>query len=483
MRPPYSTSLLLFAALLSGCAVGPDYHRPALTAPPAFLGEAALAERQAAQPADLAQWWEGFKDPLLTRLITEAQDKNLDVAQAVARVAQAKAGLNAATAALLPSATFQASAGHVRSSLDTPGGRVGNLLGAKRDYDSYEGDVVAGWEIDLFGGLRRGHEAAADDYQASEAGVVAARLAVAAQVADVYVAIRGLQERLAIARDQVATQRKLVATVQLQYQKGVAAELQLRQSEGVLAQVQGTIPVLETGLDAAMNAMDVLMGAQPGTLRPELEVVAPVPVPPSIASAGGPADLLRRRPDLIIAERRLAASNARIGQAISEYFPKFSLSGLLGTASAVGTGQLLTGSATQAQGFAGLRWRLFDFGRVDAEVKAAKGANAEALASYRLAVLRASEDVEDSFSALVKREEQVRVLSSGETSLARARAASEAAYKGGVVSLIEVLDADTRLLETRDQRAQAQAEVARAAISSFRALGGGWEAPVSLAQK
>ncbi|HKX77676.1 MAG TPA: efflux transporter outer membrane subunit [Novosphingobium sp.] len=482
MRALFSSRSLLFATLLSGCAVGPDYHRPAMNAPARYMGDAAIAERQAAQPADLARWWEGFKDPLLTRLITEAQSKNLDVAQAIARVTQAKAGLNAATAALLPSATIQASAGHVRTSQDTPGGRVGQLLGASRDYDSYEGDVVAGWEIDLFGGLRRGHAAAADDYQASEAGVIAARLAVAAQVADVYVAIRGLQERLAIARDQVATQRKLVATVQLQYQKGVAAELQLRQSEGVLAQVQSTVPVLETSLDAAMNAMDILMGTQPGTFRPQLEAVGPIPVAPSITSAGGPVDLLRRRPDLIVAERRLAASNARIGQAISEYFPKFSLSGLLGTASAVGTGQLFTGSAVQAQGFAGLRWRLFDFGRVDAEVKAAKGANAEALANYRLTVLRASADVEDSFSALVKREEQVRLLSSGETSLARAREASEAAYKGGVVSLIEVLDADTRLLETRDQRAQAQTEVARAAISSFRALGGGWEVPVSLAQ-
>jgi len=474
---------VLIAMLLSGCAVGPNYHRPSLAAPAAFMGDPAIAERQAAQPAELARWWDGFDDPLLSRLVVEAQSKNLDVAQAVARVTQAKAGLNAATAALLPSGSVQASAGHVKTSQDTPIGAVGKAFGVSRDYDSYEGDIVASWEIDLFGGLRRGREAAAADYQASEAGVIAARLSVAAQVAETYVAIRGLQARLAIARDQVGTQQRLVNTVELQYTKGVAAELQLRQAEGILAQVQGSVPVLETSLDAAMNAMDVLMGAQPGTYRPQLEAPAPIPLAPSIAAAGGPADLLRRRPDLIIAERRLAASNARVGQAISEYFPKFSLSGLLGTASAAGTGQLFTGSATQAQGFAGLRWRLFDFGRVDAEIRSAKGANAEALASYRLSVLRASEDVEDSFSALVKREEQVRVLSGGETSLVRARDASEAAYKGGVVSLIEVLDADTRLLGTRDQRAQAQTEAARAAISSFRALGGGWNAPPLLAQR
>ncbi len=481
MRDLPASRILVLATLLSGCAVGPNYHRPALNAPDAFRGEASVEDRQAAQPADLAHWWDGFRDPLMARLVGEAEARNLDVAQALARVTQAKAGLNAATAALLPSATVQASAGHVLTSEDTPIGAAGKSLGLGRDYESYEGDIVAGWEIDLFGGLRRGHEAAAADYQASQAGVIAARLAVAAQVADTYVTIRGLQERLAIAREQVATQQKLVATVQLQYQKGVAAELQLRQAEGVLAQVEGTVPVLETGLDAAMNAMDVLMAAQPGTYRAELEAPLPIPVAPSIANAGGPADLLRRRPDLIIAERRLAASNARIGQAISEYFPKFSLSGLIGTASAAGTGGLFTGAATQGQGFAGLRWRLFDFGRVDAEIKAAKGANAEAIARYRLSVLRASEDVEDSFSALVKREEQAHVLAGGETSLTRARDASEAAYKGGIVSLIEVLDADTRLLQTRDQRAQAQTEAARAAISSFRALGGGWEVPTQVA--
>ena len=472
----------MLAGLLGGCAVGPTYHRPALEAPHAFMGEAAVAARQAAQPADLTRWWEGFQDPEMTRLIVEAEGRNLDVAQALARVKQARASLNAATAELLPSGSVQASAGHIRTSEDTPIGVAGKELGFARDYDSYEGDVLASWEIDVFGGLRRGREAASADYRASEAGVVAARLAVAAQVADTYVVIRGLQTRLAIAREQVRTQQKLVETVQLQYRKGVAAELQLSQAEGILAQVQGTVPGLETALDSALNALDVLMGAQPGTYRPQLETELPIPTAPSVAEAGGPADLLRRRPDLIIAERRLAASNARIGQALAEYYPKVSLSGLAGTASAVGTSSLFTGSAMQGQGIAGLRWRLFDFGRIDAEVKSAKGANAEALAAYRLAVLRASEDVEDSFSALVKREEEAQILAGGETALVRARDASNAAYKGGVVSLIEVLDADTRVLQTRDQRAEAQTEAARAAISSFRALGGGWNAPARLAQ-
>jgi NodT family efflux transporter outer membrane factor (OMF) lipoprotein len=333
-----------------------------------------------------------------------------------------------------------------------------------------------GWEIDIFGGLRRGREAARAEYQAAEAGAIATRLAVAAQTADVYVTIRGLQTRTAVARQQAETRRQLLALVTLQYDRGIAAELQMRQAEGSLAEVEAQIPALEAGLDAAMNALDVLLGAQPGTYRAELNEATPVPVAPGLADTGSPAEMIRRRPDLIVAERRLAAANARIGVAISEYYPKFSFGALLGTATALSSGNLFTSDTRQALGILGLRWRLFDFGRVDAQIAAARGQEAETLAAYRLAVLRATEDVESALSALVKREAQVGILTQGESSLARARDNAFAAYEGGVVSLIEVLDADGNLLQMRDAKAQAQTEAARAAIASFRALGGGWDA-------
>jgi outer membrane protein TolC len=292
----------------------------------------------------------------------------------------------------------------------------------------------------------------------------------------VYITIRGLQARIAIARQQAETRRKLLAMVTLLYEKGIAAELQVNQAEGSLAQVEAQIPVLEAGLDSAMNALDVLLGVQPGTYRAELSQAMPVPVPPGLAETGTPAEIIRRRPDLIVAERRLAAANARIGVAISEYYPKFSFGALLGGATAISSGNLFTSGARQTQGVLGLRWRLFDFGRVDAEIAAARGQEAEALAAYRLAVLRATEDVENALSALVKREAQVGILTQGESSLARARENSFAAYQGGVVSLIEVLDADGNLLQLRDAKALAQTETSRAAIASFRALGGGWDA-------
>ncbi|NTA84865.1 TolC family protein [Agrobacterium tumefaciens] len=460
-------------------AVGPDYRRPELVQPASFLGTPAVEQRtdDAAQTMIASSpWWTGFGDPVLITLVDTALAQNLDIAQAVARVAQARAALGAAGAALLPSGSVSAQATSMRQSLQTPVGRIvsGNP-GFERNGELYEGNLSAAWEIDLFGGLSRSKEAARADYQGSRAGVAAARLAIAAQTADTYIVIRGLQARIDVARAQVDTQSRLAKIVRLQYDKGVAAELQLRQAEGALAQVESSVPVLEAGLDTAMNALDILLGSQPGSHRAMLVASAAIPRAPAIADTGSPADLLRRRPDLIVAESRLVASNARIGVATAEYFPKFSLGGLLGTAT-TSTGGLFAGGAAQAQGFLGLRWRLFDFGRIDAEIASAKGVHAEALAGYRLAVLRASEDVENALSALVKREAQEATLGRGETALARAQSASLAAYKGGVVSLIEVLDADRRLLDTRDARAQARTETARAAVASFRALGGGWAA-------
>jgi NodT family efflux transporter outer membrane factor (OMF) lipoprotein len=417
---------------------------------------------------------------LLTHFVSLAVEQNLDIAQAAARVAQSRASLRYADAALLPSGNISVSAARGYQSVETPLGQVLNATpGFDRSGSAYEANLGANWEIDAFGGLRRGREAARAEYEASEAGAVATRLAVAAQTADVYVTIRGLQARIAIARQQVETRRRLLAMFRLQYEKGIAAELQMDQAEGSLTQAEAQIPALEAGLDSAMNALDVLLGVQPGTYRSELAPVAPVPAAPALAEIGTPAEMIRRRPDLIVAERRLAAANARIGVAVSEYYPKFSLGALLGSATAIASGNLFTGAASQAQGVLGLRWRLFDFGRVDAQIAAAHGQEAEALAAYRLAVLRATEDVENAFSVLVKREAQVGILTRGESSLARARANSLAAYQGGVVSLIEVLDADGNLLQARDAKAQAQTEAARAAIASFRALGGGWDAQLA----
>ncbi|MDW5441817.1 efflux transporter outer membrane subunit [Polaromonas sp. SM01] len=470
--------MLAIASLSAGCAVGPDYVRPDTSMPNRYLGETAVAQRHASTAADLLVWWDGFGDAQLTRFVTLALEQNLDLAQASARVAQVRAGLGAANAALLPSGNISAQGARAYQSVETPLGQVLNSRpGFDRYGNAYEANLGVAWELDVFGGLRREREAAVAEYQASEAGAAATRLAVAAQTADVYINIRGLQTRLDVAHKQVQTQQDLRSTIQLLYSKGLVAELQVRQVEGALAQVRAAVPVLEAGLDTAMNALDVMLGKPPGTYRVELAHAGAIPATPQIASTGSPGDLLRRRPDLIVAERRLAASNARIGVAIAEYYPKLSFSGLIGSATSVSSGKLFTSGASQAAGVLGLRWRLFDFGRINAQIDLAKGQEAEALAAYRLAVLHATEDVENAFSALVKREEQASLLTQGVDSLGRARGASFAAYQKGVVSLIEVLQADDNLLSAADGQAQAQTESARAAVAAFKALGGGWQPP------
>jgi NodT family efflux transporter outer membrane factor (OMF) lipoprotein len=480
MPPKHALAALVAAALLDACAVGPDYVRPAAPLPTEFHGQKALDQRSAVDKADLVRWWKGFGDPQLARFVELALAQDLDLAQASARVLQARAGLGAANAALLPSGNASGQAASAYQSVETP---LGQILNSRPGFDrhghAYEADLGASWEVDVFAGLRRGREAAIADYQASEAGAAAARLAVAAQTADIYIGIRGLQARLDIAQRQVETQEDLLSKVRLLEGKGLAAGLQVSQAEGALAQARATVPALATALESAMNALDVMLGSVPGTHRAELAGPGAIPSAPRIANTGSPADLLRRRPDLIVAERRLAASNARIGVAVAEYYPKFSLSGLIGSATSMSSGNLFSSGADQAAGVLGLRWRLFDFGRIDAQIDQAKGQQAEMLAAYRLAALRATEDVEDAFSALVKREEQAALLAQGVESLGRARGASLAAYQKGVVSLIEVLQADENLLRASDARAQAQTESALAAVAAFKALGGGWQADAS----
>ncbi len=471
-----TTIRLLAAAVVAvaatGCAVGPDYRRPDAPVQDHYLGQPAAVQSPA---TGLDAWWDGFGDPQLARYVTQALARNLDLAQAAARVAQARAGLHAADAALLPSGTVTGSATRAYQSVETPLGRVvGATPGYERWGNAYDVDAAASWEIDVFGGLRRGREAANADYQASQADFVAARLAVAAQTADIYIGIRGLQARLGIARQQAATRRDLLAKVRLLHDKGVAPEYQVHQTEGELAQAEAAVPALQAALDAATNALDVMLGTQPGTHRDALNASAAIPAVPAIGAMGTPADLLQRRPDVIAAERRVAAGNARIGAAMAEYYPHVSLGALLGSATTLSAGHLFGSGANEGAALLGVRWRLFDFGRIDAQIAQAKGREAEALAAYRLAVLHATEDVENAFSALAHRTQQTAVLVRGEDALTRSRAASFAAYRRGAASLIDVLRADDTLLRTADARAQAQTDAARAAVAAYKALGGGW---------
>jgi NodT family efflux transporter outer membrane factor (OMF) lipoprotein len=461
------------AVLLTACAVGPNYKASDLHLTQSFHAAPAAAP---GQPLPLETWWTSFGDPELDRIVERVRGQNLELAEASARVSQSRAAAKAAGAALLPTVGADAGATDVHQSLQSPIGGLGRRQpGFERDYGLYEAGVAASWEIDLFGGLRRQHEAARAEALGAADQAEAIRVAVTAEAADAYFAVRGLQAQLAVARRQDGVQQDLAALLRRQVDEGVAPERELNQAEAALQHVRAGIPPLLTALEAEFNRLDVLMAAQPGTWRAELETPAPIPAPPALATADGPAALLRRRPDVLSAENRLVASNARIGAALSDYYPKLSLAGVFGGQS-VNANTLFAPTALQSQIGGALRWRLFDFGRVDAEVAAARGQTAEALAAYRLAVFKATEEVEDAFTDLAQQKDRAAALAAEVSRLSAARGQTEQAYEEGVTSLIEVRDVDRNLLAASDELARAQTGEAKAAVAVFRSLGGGWSA-------
>lgn len=464
----------LFVAL-AGCAVGPDYQQPKNTLSADFANQTLLQQRvgETAAPS-LDTWWTGFNDPELTAIIQRVLAQNLDLAVSMARVEQARAAAQEAGAIRLPQGNLDAQAVRQHQSVNSPLGEIGSAFpGYERNQTLETIGVGASWETDLAGGLKRGEEAAIAQAQAADATHAGVRISVAAEAADAYFRVRGAQQRIAVAEEQVHTEENLLALVQARMSSGLATNREQAQSQALVLQARATVPPLRSELATQLNRLDVLMGVQPGTYGKELVTSSQTFAVPTISDTSGPASLLRRRPDVIAAERKLAASNARIGEAVSEYYPKVSLAGLLGFES-LKSGDLFSANAFQPQAVIGLHWRLFDFGRVDAEVKQAKGANAEALAEYRQSMLRATEDVENAIVTLTELEQQ-RIQVDQEVAAHKvARGAAQDAYKGGAVSLVEVLDEDRLLLTARDQLAQLRANDARAAVATFRALGGGW---------
>jgi NodT family efflux transporter outer membrane factor (OMF) lipoprotein len=474
-------SVLLIPLALEACAVGPNYVKPETALAP-FHNAAPVVQATAA-PVPLDSWWTGFNDPVLVTVVQRALDQNLDLAAALGRVQQARAAAKGAGAQLLPTVDVSGGATANRASLRSPySSAVGGQSGLSRNYEDYSVGPSASWEIDLFGGLRRGAKAASEEESAAEADRVGTRITVVADAADAYLQIRGYQARLAVALDQVSNDEHLLKLVQDRYAAGSGTGQEIAEAQALLRQARASVPLLRIGLEKQLNRLDVLMGAQPGTYAQELGVAAAIPAIPAIPDKAAPTDMLRRRPDIIAAERRLAASSDRIGVAISDYYPKVSLSGALGFDS-ISASSLFTKSAFAATGGGLIRWRLFDFGKVDAQVKQARGANAEALALYRQTVLRAAEDVEDSLITLSQTQERVAEVQEQVAALTRARDLAQQSWKAGSTPLTDVINADQQLLIARDQLDGERAGSARAAVAVFRALGGGWQPTVALASK
>jgi len=455
-------TVFVLGGAVAGCSVGPNYSPPQVPVAPAFRAVGGVATG--------GSWWLAFGDPVLNRLEDEAAVGSLSLEQALARVEQARAGLRGADAALLPAADVNGSVARSQQSLNAGLGQVSRLVPTfGRTVNRGQLNVGASWDLDFAGGVRRQREASRANVVASEAGVVAARLAVAADLADAYAALRGVEAQstqLAHSLAYLQDQRRIIA---VRVRTGAAAAQALNESDTRVAAATAALAPLRALAEAQRNRIAVLMGRPPSELLAVIDAKVPVPDAPDPA-IGVPADILRSRPDVVIAEQQLITENARIGAALAEYYPKFSLSALLGLDSNR-LASFASSDSVLAQGAFGVRWRLFDFGRIDAEVRTARGRTREALAAYRAAILRASEDVETSFAQLAATRDRVRALEAVNADRLKIEATARRAYAVGGISRDALIDARRGTASAEADLAAARADRARAIVAAHRALG------------
>lgn len=363
------------AAVLAACAVGPDYVRPTPYAPENFVRAEEMASTPAAATragtADVtasdAEFWRGFGDAQLTGLIEDALSYNHDLKIALARYDRTNALLRGAKFDYFPTITASGEASDSRLSAD-------QAAGGPRDGESYSAGIDAVWELELFGRIRRGAEANRAEAGASAADLQALQVAVVGEVARTYVELRGLQERLQerlrVARGNAENQRETLRLVQARLDAGRGTEFDSARARAQLETTQSRVPALEAAVAVAMHRLAVLTGRTPDALVAQLEPLQPLPALPAKLDPGTPGDLLRRRPDVAVAEQRLHAATARIGVATADLFPRFTLGGLIGS-QAIDSGDLFEGGSQTRFVALGIDWSFLDIGRVRARIAAA----------------------------------------------------------------------------------------------------------------
>jgi multidrug efflux system outer membrane protein len=455
---------IVAAALLGGCAIGPDYQRPSVAKPQTFRGQATA---EAASLAD-APWWEVFQDPVLKGLIQEALRNNYDVQIAAARVQEARANVRVSRSDLYPSLDYDAGASRSNISpgaLGLPGGQ------APTTKNFYFGTLAASWELDIWGRIRRSNEAARATLLATEDARRGVWLSLVSDLAQAYFELLALDVRLQVARNSTDAYQRTYDLFLDRFQLGVASKLETSRAEGALGEAQANIPQLESDIVAKENQISILLGKTPGSIsrgRPMYEQ----PVVPEVP-AGLPSALLERRPDLRQAEQQLVSANARVGVAKAEFFPKLSLTALLGRASPEVSA--LTGGTATIWALAGMfSGPLFNAGRTLGNYRASIAQWEQAKLQYEQAVLTALREVSDALTALGK-------LSEAETGQDRSVKALEEAvehatdrYRQGLASYYEVLESQQQLYPAQYALAQIRRDRLLAHVRLYKSLGGGW---------
>jgi multidrug efflux system outer membrane protein len=461
-------ALALSGALaLPGCAVGPDYETPATATAPAFAN--AQHSEYSAQ-ATQKDWWKLFRDAELNSLIDKALRHNYDLKSALANLREARALYLEAGLNLAPIITSHANYTDQKRSL----GSLNNRDFVPRDLKLYSVGFDAFWEVDFFGRVRRDVEASSDEVEAQEASLRDLSVSVIAEVARNYFELRGLQHQLEVARRNAGNQARTLEITLAKLEIGRGTELDTSRASAQLDSTLASIPLIETGIKFAIHRIGVLTGQAPGALTAKLSQPEPIPKLPETITIGSPAELLRRRPDIRIAERTLAAATARIGVATADLFPRVTFVGTLSLEASMLSGIGAAGSEAYSAG-PRISWAALDLGRVYARIKAADASAEANLAQYEQTVLNALEETENALVAYNRERSRRALLASAAKASEKAHHLAHLRFEEGITDFLTVLDTELRLLQDQRQLAQSETATATALIAIYKALGGGWE--------
>jgi multidrug efflux system outer membrane protein len=459
--------LWLSLAILSGCMVGPNFKRPPTTMPPDWAGPTAESRPVTPADAELARWWILFDDPTLVSLIEQAVQSNLDLKQAEARMRQSRAARSVVAAGIGP--TVDATGAYQRSGSagGTNGKSEGNIS------NQYQTGFDAGWELDIFGGVRRAIEAADADLQAAMETRRDVMVTLTAEVARNYIDLRAFQERIAIGRRNLETQKHSAALTRQRFEAGFVGALDVANADAQVATTASQIPLLEASARQTIYSLSVLLGKDPAALVRELSPVAAIPLASPSIPLGVPSDLLRRRPDIRRAEVEIHAATARIGVATADLFPRFTISGSAGVRASDFSSWFDWASRIWSLG-PSVSWNLFSMGRTRSTIEQQRALQDQSLITYQQTVLAALQEVENALIASAKEAEHYRALREAVGANRKAVELATTLYTQGNTDFLNVLDAQRSLYASEDALIQSTGSVSTNLVALFKSLGGGW---------
>jgi NodT family efflux transporter outer membrane factor (OMF) lipoprotein len=457
---------LLAVLFFVGCAtLGPDYAAPELNLPEKFNSVEKTQSLSESDIKALSKWWEKLNDPALSGLIEKAIKGNTNLKEAGARIREARARRGVSNSSFFPK--IDANATYTRS-------KSSENLGRSETLDLYSTGFDSGWELDIFGGVRRSVQAAKADEDAAISSYNNVMASLIAEVALNYVELRVFQSRQKLAKENIDAQSEIYDLTKTKHQAGMVSDVDLNQAYGSLENLRSQIFALNSSIEQTKNRIATLMGEYPGTNDNELSKPGPIPDVALEIAVGIPAEVLLQRPDVRMAERNLAAGTARIGAAKAELYPKIALSGSIGL-EALSLNDLFSHeSRTQKLG-PFVSWRIFDAGALRKSVKAQEAMADQALFKYHSTVLTAIEEVESALTAFAKEQERFYSLTKAEQAARDSFDLTFKSYQAGLADFNAVLESQRSLLTIEDQAVQSKGAIAGDLIRLYKALGGGWQ--------